>query len=174
MTQGQKEIISIRTISCAFTVLALAIFKPFGFEVWQWEHCAHLLAIFAMGVVSCMVTESLLEYLVRMPRSTERGVNYIIRRNLWFQCINTPLVALMICLYRHCALPPCLSGQSQTGGANRLQGWHHAVAHPKLPHLHPRVAQPPHIRQGLSQNPLTPIAGCSFPHKRALKKVSFP
>lgn len=49
MTQGQKEIISIRTISCAFTVLALAIFKPFGFEVWQWEHCAHLLAIFAMG-----------------------------------------------------------------------------------------------------------------------------
>lgn len=101
MTQGQKEIISIRTISCAFTVLALAIFKPFGFEVWQWEHCAHLLAIFAMGVVSCMVTESILEYLVRMPRSTERGVNYIIRRNLWFQCINTPLVALMICLYRH-------------------------------------------------------------------------
>ncbi len=104
MTQGQKEIISIRTISCAFTVLALAIFKPFGFEVWQWEHCAHLLAIFAMGVVSCMVTESILEYLVRMPRSTERGVNYIIRRNLWFQCINTPLVALMICLYRHFVL----------------------------------------------------------------------
>ena len=104
MTQGQKEITSIRTISCAFTVLALAIFKPFGFEVWQWEHCAHLLAIFAMGVVSCMVTEGILKYLVRMPRSTERGVNYIIRRNLWFQCINTPLVALMICLYRHFVL----------------------------------------------------------------------
>ena len=37
-------------------------------------------------------------------RSYERGVEYIIRRNLWFQLINTPLVALGICLYRHFAM----------------------------------------------------------------------
>jgi DNA-binding LytR/AlgR family response regulator len=36
-----------------------------------------------------------------MPRSYERGINYIISRNLRFQLINTPLVALFICLYRH-------------------------------------------------------------------------
>jgi DNA-binding LytR/AlgR family response regulator len=36
-----------------------------------------------------------------MPRSYERGINYIISRNLRFQLINTPLVALLICLYRH-------------------------------------------------------------------------
>ncbi len=36
-----------------------------------------------------------------MPRSYEHGINYIISRNLRFQLINTPLVALFICLYRH-------------------------------------------------------------------------
>lgn len=39
-----------------------------------------------------------------MPRAYDRGVNYIIRRNLWFQCINTLLISLMICLYRHFVL----------------------------------------------------------------------
>ena len=39
--------------------------------------------------------------MVHMPRSYERGINYIISRNLRFQLINTPLVALFICLYRH-------------------------------------------------------------------------
>ena len=40
-------------------------------------------------------------YIVHMPRSYKRGINYIISRNLRFQFINTPLVALFICLYRH-------------------------------------------------------------------------
>lgn len=45
-----------------------------------------------------------------MPRAYDRGVNYIIRRNLWFQCINTLLISLMICLYRHFVL----SGRMET------------------------------------------------------------
>lgn len=104
MDKGKKETLSVRVISSFFTVLALAIFKPFGLESWQWQAYVHLLAIFALGVVSCMVTEVILKYAVRMPRSTERGVSYIIRRNLWFQLINSPLVALAICLYRHFAM----------------------------------------------------------------------
>ena len=101
MNQGRKETLSVRVLSSAFTVLALAIFKPFGLEAWQWQAFIHLLMMFAMGIISCMMTESILKYIVRMPRSTEQGVSYIIRRNLWFQCINSPLVALLICLYRH-------------------------------------------------------------------------
>ena len=42
-----------------------------------------------------------MRFIVHMPRSYERGINYIISRNLRFQIINTPLVALFICLYRH-------------------------------------------------------------------------
>ena len=104
MNQGHKETISIRFISTAFMVLAIAIFKPFGLEVWQWQAYVHLLAIFALGLLSCFLTEVILKYVVRMPRSYDRGVSYIISRNLRFQCINTPLVALLICLYRHYAM----------------------------------------------------------------------
>ena len=104
MNKGHKETISIRFVSCAFMVLAIAIFKPFGLEVWQWQAYVHLLAIFALGLFSCFLTEVILRYIVRMPRSYDRGVSYIISRNLRFQCINTPLVSLLICLYRHYAM----------------------------------------------------------------------
>ena len=104
MNKGHKETISIRFISTFFMVLAIAIFKPFGLEVWQWQAYVHLLAIFALGLFSCFLTEVILRYIVRMPRSYDRGVSYIISRNLWFQCINTPLVSLLICLYRHFAM----------------------------------------------------------------------
>jgi len=51
-----------------------------------------------------MLSEAILRFVIRMPRAYDRGVNYIIRRNLWFQCINTLLISLMICLYRHFVL----------------------------------------------------------------------
>ena len=104
MKQGRSETISIRFFSCAFMVLALAIFKPFGLEVWQWQAYVHLLMIFVLGLFSCFLTEVILRYVIHMPRSYNRGVSYIISRNLRFQCINTALVSLIICLYRHFAM----------------------------------------------------------------------
>ena len=104
MSQGQKDTIMTRIISTVFTVLALAVFKPFGLEAWQWMAYIHLLAIGVLGLTACAVTEAILKYIVKKPRSHEQGVDYIIKRNLWFQVINTPLVALMICLYRHFAM----------------------------------------------------------------------
>jgi hypothetical protein len=91
-------------------VLAIAIFKPFGLGVWQWQAYIHLLAIFALGMFSCFLTEVILRYIVRMPRSYDRGISYIISRNLRFQCINTPLVSLLICIYRHFAMSSLVEG----------------------------------------------------------------
>ena len=99
-----------RVISTVFTVLALAIFKPFGLEAWQWTGYVHLLAMGLLGLVSCSVTDATLKYVIKMPRSYNQGVDYIIRRNLWFQLINTPLVALLICLYRHFAMSDLVAG----------------------------------------------------------------
>ena len=110
MDKGHKETISIRFISTVFMVLALAIFKPFGLDVWQWQAYIHLLAIFALGLFSCFLTEVILRYIVRMPRSYDRGVSYIISRNLRFQCINTPLISLLICLYRHFVMSDLVEG----------------------------------------------------------------
>jgi len=104
MKQGRIETITTRIISTTFMVVALAVFKPFGLEAWQWQAYVHLVALGVIGFSICMVTDIILKYIVKMPRSFKKGAEYIIRRNLWFQFINTPLVALGICLYRHFVL----------------------------------------------------------------------
>ena len=104
MSKNHKKTISIRFISTAFMILAIAIFKPFGIDVGHWQSYLHLLSLFVVGLFSCFITEIILRYIVRMPRSYEQGINYIISRNLRFQLINTPLVAFFICLYRHFAM----------------------------------------------------------------------
>ena len=101
MKKGQNESIRIRVISCCFAVLALAAFKPFGLDAWQWQAYVHLVMMGLLGFVACVLTDGIMKYVVKMPRSDEHGVSYIIRRNLWFQLINTPFVALFVCLYRH-------------------------------------------------------------------------
>ncbi len=104
MEKGHKETVKVRLISITFVVMALAVFKPFGLSAWQWEVYLHLLNVGLLGLVSCLLTEVILRFVIRMPRSYERGIDYIIRRNLWFQCINTLLVTILICLYRHLVL----------------------------------------------------------------------
>ena len=101
MDKDHKETIRVRAISVGFAVLALGVFKPFGLGAWKWDAYVHLLLIWVLGFGVCFLTEVILRFVAKMPRSNERGVDYIIRRNLWFQLINTPLVSLMICLYRH-------------------------------------------------------------------------
>jgi DNA-binding LytR/AlgR family response regulator len=91
-------------------VVALAVFKPFGLEAWQWQGYVHLIALGVIGFSICMMTDIILKYIVKMPRSFKKGAEYIIRRNLWFQLINTPLVALGICLYRHFVLSDRIEG----------------------------------------------------------------
>ena len=93
-----------------FLVVALAVFKPFGLDAWQWQAYVHLVALGVIGFSVCMMTDVILKYIVKMPRSFKKGVEYIIRRNLWFQLINTPLVALGICLYRHFVLSGRVEG----------------------------------------------------------------
>ncbi len=110
MKQGRLETITTRIISSTFIVVALAVFKPFGLDAWQWQGYVHLAALGVIGFSICMMTDVILKYVVKMPRSFKKGAEYIIRRNLWFQLINTPLVALGICLYRHFVLSNRVEG----------------------------------------------------------------
>ena len=91
-------------------VVALAVFKPFELDAWQWQAYVHLVALGVIGFSICMITDIILQYVIKMPRSFKKGAEYIIRRNLWFQLINTPLVALGICLYRHFVLSDRIEG----------------------------------------------------------------
>ena len=110
MKQGRLETITTRIISTTFMVVALAVFKPFGLDAWQWQAYVHLVALGVIGFSICMITDIILKYVIKMPRSFKKGAEYIIRRNLWFQFINTPLVALGICLYRHFVLSDRIEG----------------------------------------------------------------
>ena len=110
LKQGRIETIITRIISATFVVVALAVFKPFGLDAWQWQAYVHLVGMGVIGFLICMITDIILKYIVKMPRSFKKGAEYIIRRNLWFQYINTPLVALSICLYRHFVLSNQLEG----------------------------------------------------------------
>ena len=110
MKQRRIETITTRIISTTFMVVALAVFKPFGLDAWQWQAYVHLVALGVIGFSICMITDIILKYVIKMPRSFKKGAEYIIRRNLWFQFINTPLVALGICLYRHFVLSDRIEG----------------------------------------------------------------
>lgn len=116
ISMDKRDLLTVRIISAAFVALALAIFKPFGLDAMQWQAYLHLLVIWVIGVGICIVTDGLLTYLFRMPSSTQEGVGYIIRRNLWFQLINTPLIALAICLYRHFVLSGSVEGNMLSWG----------------------------------------------------------
>ena len=104
MEGRRKETLITRLTSVGFTILAFAVFKPFGLGALGWMTYVHLLFIFALGVGVCYVTEAILKYIVHMPASLDEGVEYVISRNLRFQLINTPLCALMVCLYLHFVL----------------------------------------------------------------------
>ena len=116
ISRNKRDSLTVRIISAAFVALALAIFKPFGLDAMQWQAYLHLFLIWVIGVGVCIVTDSLLTYLFRMPSTTQKGVSYIIHRNLWFQLINTPLIALAICLYRHFVLSSSVEGNLLSWG----------------------------------------------------------
>ena len=116
MTKGKKEVLKVRIVSVSFFVFSMAIFKPFGLGAWQWKACIHLVALWLLGFLVCLVSEAMVEYLFRMPHTNERGVEYIIRRNLRFQVVNTLLVSLMVCLYRHFMLSSRIEGNRLSWG----------------------------------------------------------
>ena len=138
MKQGRIETITTRIISTTFMVVALAVFKPFGLDAWQWQAYVHLAAFWVIGFSICMMTDIILKYVVKMPRSFKKGAEYIIRRNLWFQLINTPLVALGICLYRHFVLSNQVEQITSHSGSTQLLIKH---CHESLPVSRSNMAQ---------------------------------
>ena len=57
MKQGRIETITTRIISTTFMMVALAVFKPFGLDAWQWQAYVHLVALGVIGFLICMMTD---------------------------------------------------------------------------------------------------------------------
>ena len=101
MNGNQRETLRVRIISVGITCLAFVVFKPIGLDALGLMLYLHFLAIWVLGVGVCYVTEGVVTHILGIPTSLDKGVEYIIRRNLWFQLMNTPLEALFICAYLH-------------------------------------------------------------------------
>ena len=101
MTKEQQRTLIERTISSGFVILAFALFKPFGMGQLGGAIYLHLAILWVAGIGVCYLTEAVLSHLLHRPYTWDRGVDYFIRRNLLFQFLNTPLIALMFCLYFH-------------------------------------------------------------------------
>ena len=101
MNRKQKETLRVRIISVGITCLAFVVFKPMGLDALGLMLYLHFLAIWVLGVGVCYFTEGVVTHILGMPTSLDKGVEYVIRRNLWFQLINTPLEAIFICAYLH-------------------------------------------------------------------------
>ena len=121
MDKIKKETLIVRITSVGLIILAFAVFQPLGLNQLGWMMFVHLLAIWAIGIGVCYITEIILTNLLHHPASLDKGAEYIIHRNLWFQLINTPFEALMICVYLHFILsgrgsddPLSLKGLLQT------------------------------------------------------------
>lgn len=89
-----------RLISVSIGVLALAAFQPFGLPLFGWMRFLHLIGVGISAAIACGISELFL-MAIGLGRSMDHGVKYIIRRNLVYQFVNTPLLALFLCLYRH-------------------------------------------------------------------------
>jgi len=77
MKQGVKNIFTVRVISSVFVTLALAVFKPFELAVWQWQAYMHLVILCLLGIIVCQLTEAIMKYVVKMPKSLEHGVGVL-------------------------------------------------------------------------------------------------
>lgn len=108
MSNSWKETLTVRAVSVGFTCLAFAAFKPLGMDGLTTMLYVHLLVVWILGVGVCYLTEAIMRHIVGMPASLDHGVDYIIKRNLRFQLINSPLEAIMMCAYLH--LPMTTAG----------------------------------------------------------------
>ena len=110
MNNGRFKTFGMRLVGTGFAMLILAVFKPFGLGSLQFMAYVHVVAVAVLGILVCMLSDFVLQYVVRRPATLEGDVNVVVRRNRLFQFIYTPLLSLIVCLYRHFVLSDIAEG----------------------------------------------------------------
>ena len=110
MNNGRFKTFGMRLVGTGFAMLILAVFKPFGLGSLQFMAYVHVVAVAVLGILVCMLSDFVLQYVVRRSATLEGDVNVVVRRNRLFQFINTPLLSLIVCLYRHFVLSDIAEG----------------------------------------------------------------
>ncbi|MGM9713098.1 MAG: LytTR family DNA-binding domain-containing protein [Prevotella sp.] len=77
-----------RLISALLSTMLFVIFLPFGLEHFGWMRWLLLAGVGAITTFSCVVAELAVRYVFRMPHAPENGMQYMVRRNMFFSMVN--------------------------------------------------------------------------------------
>lgn len=75
------------------------IFLPFGLEHFGWMRWPLLAGIGVIVTFSCVTSEIVMRYVFHMPQAPERGMRYMVRRNIFFGLLNMFLVVPLLAFY---------------------------------------------------------------------------
>lgn len=94
-----KIMIKERLISALIASLFMVIFRPFGLDHFGWMRWPLLTGACIIITIACVGGEYIVRYVLGMPHAPERGMKYLIRRNVCFQLCNMALFVLPMMLY---------------------------------------------------------------------------
>lgn len=101
MTKMIKE----KFISAMIGTLFFAVFQPFGLSQFgMWERFLLICGLLVVAFASCLTSEIIVKYLLRMPIDTNRAPSYIMKRGLVFQISNILVLTIYLSLYFDCCL----------------------------------------------------------------------
>lgn len=87
-------------ISAIIGTLFFVVFQPFGISHFgMWEKFLISVGLLFVAFASCLTSEGILSYVLRMPCGTARGPQYSMKRGLVFQLCNIIVLTIYLSLY---------------------------------------------------------------------------
>lgn len=88
-----------RLISALLSTMLFIIFLPFGLEHFGWMRWLLLAGVGAITTFSCVVAELVVRHVFRMPHAPENGMQYMVRRNIFFSLMNMLMFLPLMMFY---------------------------------------------------------------------------
>ena len=95
----KTTIIKERLQSAFIAILFISVFLPFGLNHFGWMRLVLLGGIGLIIAFCVLVSELIVEKVLRMANDVSRGSSYIIKRNIWFESLNILLSLIFLCLF---------------------------------------------------------------------------
>lgn len=93
-------IIKEKFISACIGTLFFVVFQPFGISTFGMpERLLIPFGVLVVAFASCLTSESIVNYVLRMPMVADRGPSYTMKRGLVFQACNIIVLTVILSLY---------------------------------------------------------------------------
>lgn len=87
-------------ISAIIGTLFFAVFQPFGLSTFNKpEMFLIICGVFVVAFASCLTSEGIVNFVLRMPMDTSKGPSYTMKRGIAFQICNIAVLTVYLSLY---------------------------------------------------------------------------